>query len=96
MDAVLIKYILHLINTILDALWLQCFIKFAFYANSTAILLNIQSLYKWERICSKVRFLFSNGKKVYFFLSFNFMQKNWSPKEESVYLTSPGKQQLNP
>lgn len=64
---VLIKYVLQWVNTFLDTLWLQCFIKFAFYANSTAILLNIQNLYKWEKVCSKVRFLFSNGKKVYFF-----------------------------
>lgn len=67
--AVLIKYILQLVNTFLDTLWLKCFIKFVFYANSTAILLNIQSLYKWERVCSKVRFLFSNGRKWYIFLS---------------------------
>lgn len=93
--AVLIKYIPQLVNTILDTIWLKCFIKFAFYTSSTVILLNIQNLYEWERVCSKVRFLFSNGKKKYIFLSFN-MQRNWSHKEESVCLTSPNKQQLNP
>lgn len=65
--AVLTKHMLQLVTTFLDTLRLKCFIKFAFYAISTAILLNIQSSYKWKWVYSKVRFLFSNGKRAHFF-----------------------------